>query len=312
MSQEIQEAVQIIKVAYEGIEIAIKVGSGSIEELKKAIEFIKGILDYEKTLGKTSMKKLLMKGGDLQVLQFDSKEIKKVEKYAKKYGILYSILPDKNKDGLSELIFHSEAVPRANVLLQKMGKGRLATFDEFVKSNSESDLGKLINSLKKAGREGEKGVEEYSEIISKGDVQSRLEEYKEVASRIKAISTARNINLMDITISKLLIADENEYAIKTRVPGTWGENIRYVWINKEHIIDIHNGKTMLTFLDKNKCYNLYDSMNNIVETKIGEALYKDNYDRVESSVRKHYEKITRDMSKDESKNIKKDISRKRK
>ena len=312
MSQEIQEAVQIIRVAYDGIEIALKVGSGSIEELKKAIEFIKGVLDYEKTLGKTSMKKLLMKGGDLQVLQFDSNDIKKVEKYAKKYGILYSILPDKNKDGLSELIFHSEAVPRANVLLQKMGIGRLATFDEFVKNNSESDLGKLINSLKKEGREDIKGREDYSEIISKGDVQSRLEEYKEVASRIKAISTARNINLMDITISKLLIADENEYAIKTRVPGTWGENVRYIWLNKEDVIDIHNGKTMLTFLDKNKCYNLYDSRNNIVETKIGEALYKDNYDRVESSVRKHYEQITKDMSKEEVKNIKKDISRKRK
>ena len=188
-----------------------------------------------------------------------------------------------------------------------MGKGRLATFDEFVKNNSESDLGKLINSLKKEGREGEKGVEDYNEIISKGDVQSRLEEYKEVASRIKAISTARNINLMDITISKLLIADENEYAIKTRVPGTWGENVRYIWLNKEDVIDIHNGKTMLTFLDKNKCYNLYDSRNNIVETKIGEALYKDNYDRVESSVRKHYEQITKDMSKEES--IKKNKSK---
>ena len=31
---------------------------------------------------------------------------------AKKYGILYSVLPDCNKtDGLSEVIFHTEAVP---------------------------------------------------------------------------------------------------------------------------------------------------------------------------------------------------------
>ena len=34
----------------------------------KAIDFLKGMLDYEKSLGKTSMRKLLMKGGDLQVL----------------------------------------------------------------------------------------------------------------------------------------------------------------------------------------------------------------------------------------------------
>ena len=30
MAEEIQEAVQIIRVAYDGIEIAMKVGSGSI------------------------------------------------------------------------------------------------------------------------------------------------------------------------------------------------------------------------------------------------------------------------------------------
>ena len=80
MAEEIQEAVQIIRVAYDGIEIAMKVGSGGINAMQKAIDFLKGMLDYEKTLGKTSMRKLLMKGGDLQVLQFETKDMKKVEK----------------------------------------------------------------------------------------------------------------------------------------------------------------------------------------------------------------------------------------
>ena len=70
MAEEIQEAVQIIRVAYDGIEIAMKVGSGGIAAMQKAIDFLKGMLDYEKSLGKTSMRKLLLKGGDLQVLQF--------------------------------------------------------------------------------------------------------------------------------------------------------------------------------------------------------------------------------------------------
>ena len=43
----------------------------------------------------------------------------KVEKMAKKYGILYSVLPDVNKkDGLSEVIFHTEAVPRVKMKKQ--------------------------------------------------------------------------------------------------------------------------------------------------------------------------------------------------
>ena len=80
MAEEIQEAVQIIRVAYDGIEIAMKVGSGGIAAMQKAIDFLKGMLDYEKSLGKTSMRKLILKGGDLQVLQFNTEDMKKVEK----------------------------------------------------------------------------------------------------------------------------------------------------------------------------------------------------------------------------------------
>lgn len=79
MSEEIREAVQIIEVAYDGIEIAMKVGSGGIAAMQKAIDFLKGMLDYEKSLGRTSMRKLLMKGGDLQVLEFATADMKKVE-----------------------------------------------------------------------------------------------------------------------------------------------------------------------------------------------------------------------------------------
>ena len=39
MAEEIQEAVQIIRVAYDGIEIAMKVGSGGIAAMQKAIDF---------------------------------------------------------------------------------------------------------------------------------------------------------------------------------------------------------------------------------------------------------------------------------
>ena len=39
MADELAEAVQIIRVAYDGIEIAMKVGSDGIEAMKKVIEY---------------------------------------------------------------------------------------------------------------------------------------------------------------------------------------------------------------------------------------------------------------------------------
>lgn len=355
MAEEIQEAVQIIRVAYDGVEIAMKVGSGGISAMQKAIEVLKGLLDYEKTLGKTSMRKLLMKGGDLQVLQFETKDMKKVEKMAKKYGILYSVLPDLNsKDGLSEVIFHTEAVPRVNMMIQKLSFGRIATFDDYLKNGDEKELGKLMDFLKsqKLGNDmvrtedgikasaamdgliekvglfamekqsisvdtvkenfsidntqaesiikqletigvlGEKNsLGEHKVIMDKEAFLNRVRGYQTLAERMKAVSASKNMNLSDVTISKNLIVAENEHAVKTRVPGTWGENVRFVWLNKDNVMDIHNGKTMLTFIDRNKDYKLYDDQNRVVQTKRGDELYG-HYDKVESSVRERYQKST--------------------
>ena len=148
MADEIAEAVQIIRVAYDGIEIAMKVGSDGIEAMKKVLNVIKGMLDYEKNLGRTSMRKLLMRGGDLQVLQFDNSEMKKVKKLAKKYGILYSTMPNINK-GQTEIIFHSEATPRINVMLQRMKSGHISTFDDYVKKSDSEGKNKLIDYFQK-------------------------------------------------------------------------------------------------------------------------------------------------------------------
>lgn len=345
MAEEIQEAVQIIRVAYDGIEIAMKVGSGGIGAMQKAIDFLKGMLDYEKQLGKTSMRKLLMKGGDLQVLQFETKDMSKVEKMAKKYGILYSVLPDLNKkDGMSEVIFHTEAVPRANMMIQKLKSGRIATFDDYLKNGDEKTLGKLMDFLKKqqgnevpteinatidgliekvglfamekqsisvdqvkesfsiGNEEAETVIKQletigfigakdnegkHKVIMDKDSFLNRVRGYQNLTERMRAISASKNLNFSDVTISKKLIVEENNHAVKTRVPGTWGENARYLWINKENIMDIHNGQTMLTFLDTSKNYKMYDKENRVLETKKGDELFG-HYDKVESSVRDRY------------------------
>ena len=356
MAEEIQEAVQIIRVAYDGIEIAMKVGSGSISAMQKAIEFLKGMLDYEKSLGRTSMRKLLIKGGDLQVLQFKTSDMSKVEKMAKKYGILYSVLPDVNKkDGLSEIIFHTEAVPRANMMIQKLGFGSIASFDDYLKNGDEKSLGKLMEFLRgqKKGNEkvhtedGERindvmdgliekvglfamekqsisvdavrenfssnneqaesiikqletiGVLDkrdadgnYKVVMDKDAFLNRVRGYQDLAERMRVVAASKNMNLSDVTISKTLIVQENEHAVKTRIPGTWGDMAQYIWINKENIMEIYNGKTMLTFLDKNKDYKIYDDDNRVVNTMKGEELYKGHYDKVESGVRERYEKKT--------------------
>ncbi|MEH2960397.1 PcfB family protein [Candidatus Merdisoma sp. JLR.KK006] len=351
MAEEIQEAVQIIRVGYDGIEIAMKVCGGTLEEMKKAMDFLIALMDHEKTMGKTDMRRLLMKGGDLQVFQFPTEDMKKVRKMAKKYGLLYSVLPDINqKDGMSEIIFHTEAVPRVNMLVQKLKSGHVATFDDYLKNGDEKEIDKVLSFLKnqKKGNEGlhteeavragealsgliekvgsyamEKksiNVEEIKEnfslereqaehvvgqlerigviekeedgqhrvIMDKDAFQNRIRGYYELMQRMQTVAAAQNPNLADITIARKLIAEENDHAIKTRIPGTWGEEARYIWIGKERAMEIHRGKTILTFLDRDKDYKLYSADNRVMGTMKGEELYQGHYDRVSAEVRKRY------------------------
>lgn len=362
MAEEIQEAVQIIRVGYDGIEIAMKVCGGTIEGMKKAVDFLIAVMDHEKTMGKTDMRRLLMKGGDLQVFQFPTEDTKKVQKMAKKYGLLYSVLPDINKkDGMSEIIFHTEAVPRVNMMIQKLKSGRIATFDDYLKNGDEKEMDKVLSFLKEqkkgndslhtveAARAGEAldgliekvgsyamekksiSVEEVKEnfsleneqaekvvgqlerigVLSKAEggqhkvlmdkevFLSRMKGYRELAQRMQAVAAAQNPDLTDITITKKLITEENDHAIKTRIPGTWGENAQYVWINKDKAMEIHDGKTILTFLDRNKEYKIYSADNRVVGTMKGKDLYEGHYDRVSAEVRKRYADMERKAKEQE-------------
>ena len=349
MSEEIQEAVQIIRVAYDGIDIAMKIGSGTLEQMRKMLDFLIAVVEYEKSMGRTDMRKLLLKGGDLQVLQFAESDRKQIEKMAKKYGILYSVLPDINKkDGMGEIIFHTEAVPRVNMLVQKISSAKTATFDDYLKNGNEEELSKVMSFLEKQGRNSPHTAEErkagevlnglmekvgmyvtekksvsmeeikenfsatseqaeevlrqlekigvldradngqHKVIMDKEAFIKRITRYKELSQRMAGIAAAQNQALLDITITKQLVVEENERAVKTRIPGTWGENVKYIWLDKKNAMDIHSGKTILTFLDAEKEYKLYSEDNRVIGTMRGKDLYNGHYDRISAETTKRY------------------------
>ncbi len=84
--------------------------------------------------------------------------------------------------------------------------------------------------------------------------------------------------------------------LRPEFPAHRGEEAKYVSARKENIMEIHGGKTMLTFLDSTKDYKLYDEQNRVVTTQKGTELYT-HYDKVESSVRERYEKVQKQQKK---------------
>ena len=349
MAEEIQQAIQIIRVAYDGIEIAMKIGSGSLGQMKKAVDFLIALLEYEKTIGKTNMRKLLLKGGDLQVLQFSSEDMKQVKKMAKKYGILYSIVPKtNNKDNMCEIIFHTEAIPRVNMMVQKLKDAKVVNFNEYLKNEKKNQIPflkehfhtehmenqtelikqigeyiceeqdihvekiknhfsitteqmeKVLVKLKQMGVWQEVENDKPKIHMKKEDFITMMNEYQELLQRIHCISTMQRENMVDISISKKQIIEENDHAIKILIPHTKTNNDTYIWIEKENAIDIQKGQTILVFMDIEKDYKIYGKDNQILGTKKGNILYEDYYNKIEKEIKKCYGKTS---MKKEIKNI---------
>lgn len=277
MSDEISQAIQIIRLEFDGLRFGMDVTGGTVKQAKNLAVFIYALLTREKLQGKTSLKKMLSKDGSLQVLKIREEDMKKFKKLAKKYGILYSKLPDINKsDGMTEVLFHTEATPRINTLIEKLGNGSIENLMDYVRNGKDGDFEKVVDYLKKENILKDTPSEVEPE---------RKEQLDRYADELKYNAMINDPSRVDITISRKLYEEENLTSIKTRVPNTYGDNVRYLWIDKSDVVSINGGKTFFAYLNKDKEYELVDRDGRIAEKLTGQNLQKQHYDNVDVNVK---------------------------
>lgn len=258
MSEGIGEATQVVKVTMEGTELFIKAAYMTIKEIASLIIAYKSY--KEKTMsGEVKLKKLLEAAdGDIRLLKIPEDKKEEVAKALKKYQIKYSLMPDLNlADGKCEFGFAVTDLPRVNSLIESLKLGEVISQADYVKNGDPEILDKLANNI----AENEK----------------------------KELATVQVADKRFITVSEELIAEETENALKTRVPGTWGENVRYLWLDKDKVKDINDDKTILTYLDKNKEYELFSVDDKVVDTIKGESLGEEHYDSVSEDIIKQFD-----------------------
>lgn len=277
MSDEISQAIQIIRLEFDGLRFGMDVTGGTVKQAKNLAVFIYALLTREKLQGKTSLKKMLSKDGSLQVLKIREEDMKKFKKIAKKYGILYSKIPDINKaDGMTEVLFHTEATPRINTLIEKLGNGSIENLMDYVRNGKDGDFEKVVDYLKKENILKDTPSEVEPE---------RKEQLDRYADELKYNAMINDPSRVDITISRKLYEEENLTSIKTRVPNTYGDNVRYLWIDKSDVVSINGGKTFFAYLNKDKEYELVDRDGQIAEKLTGQNLQKQHYDNVDVNVK---------------------------
>ncbi len=266
---EIGEAVEILNIAFDGVDVVFKVCGAGVKGIKTLASVFQFLFMRDKLEGKVTMKQLLQQGSDLQVFKFDESQIKTFEKYAKKYGILYTRLPDINKeDKMTEVLFHTDSLPRVIALQEKMKVGQVTSLEEYISNGKEEEIEKLLNEPGE-----EKNLKSLAEQLS----PEKMEELGKVKEQLDVAELSKDESKICITIDEKLVYNEDEKNVRTRIPRQPNEFIEF---KAEDVKVINNGKTRLTFLDKDKEYDILDKAGKPVKKMTGKAIYDRSYDPV--------------------------------
>lgn len=116
---------QIVRMTLNGVEVAAKITGTGAKELAVLLYAI--LKDQKKTAGKTRLTSMLKSGKELRVFAVKDADLEKFCKEAKKYGVLYCVLKDKDsKDGLTDIMVRAEDASKINRIFERF---QLATVD---------------------------------------------------------------------------------------------------------------------------------------------------------------------------------------
>lgn len=297
MSSEITDAVQIIHVLFEGADLCLRVTGKCLKPVVQLTKLIMGILAKEKMEGKTSMKNLLKRGGDMHVFKFPQEQLRKVEAMAKKYGILYSLLPDFGKAGMREIVFHAESLHRMNALIEKLKAGQVMGLEEYFQNASDRDIDKFFQKTRQ-GRTAEKEAGKETGDMQK-NTASRGQEQKQPwmetgylkMKDIEAIPLDQRLNILDhyqsgqydpITITSRLIIDQKADHVVVKLPRQSGKFIR---IPTEDFYFPEGSRTALAFLKKKEEMKVYAAQGSEMSTMKGNEIFHNYFDTVNANIR---------------------------
>lgn len=117
-------AEQVVRLSLEGFEVAAKLSGAAAKNI--AVLLVSVLKQEQKTKGKARLTNMIKSGKELKVFSIPNKDLKKFTEQAKRYGVLYCVLRDKNTKG--------DNVRETNGLYQSDKSGFGGVIDENCRS----------------------------------------------------------------------------------------------------------------------------------------------------------------------------------
>ena len=113
-----EAADQVVRMILEGTEFAVRLAGAGARHL--AVLLYAVLRDTRKTRGKVRLTNLLRSGRELKVFAVRDADLRKFCAEAKRYGVLYTVLKDRDaQDGLTDILVRAEDAGKINRIFER-------------------------------------------------------------------------------------------------------------------------------------------------------------------------------------------------
>lgn len=140
-------AEQVVRLSLEGVEVAARISGAAAKNI--AILLVAILKEEHKTQGKARLKNMIKSGKELKVFSIQNKDLKKFSQEAKRYGVLYCVLKDKEAQGDQVPVDIIARAEDASKIQRIMERFELASVDmgtvygEVAKDRNQNELGAI-------------------------------------------------------------------------------------------------------------------------------------------------------------------------
>ena len=170
-----ETADQVVRMSLQGIEVAANVAlkAGGMASQSLAAMLYAILTDKKKVKGKARLNSMLKSGKELKVFAIHHNDLKVFCQEAKRYGVMYCVLKEKNTDGICDIMVRAEDASKISRIVDKF---ELATVDaktindyatskqnqifKDVPTMSDEEHDKLVQSLMNSMKKEEKSFSE--------------------------------------------------------------------------------------------------------------------------------------------------------
>ena len=230
-------AEQVVRLSLEGFEVAARLTGSAAKNIAILLASVlkQEATQANKTRGKARLTNMIKSGKELKVFSIPNKDLKKFTEQAKRYGVLYCVLRDKNTRGDNvpiDIIARAEDASKIQRIVERFELGKVD------KAAIVTESQKAVE--KREAVEKDKPTKSKNEIITEEAVRKPLQKEENAQSNPTTAKTDKNPPSRQNSEPEDMQTDKGIAVDRQKKPYATG-----ITQNVDDLLQSHTARTML-------------------------------------------------------------------